>query len=193
MSVAVAKDGNVWATGSAVAGVGCTIPPVPPPGPVDGQHDALLVRLSPAGDTLSVQTFGNLRDDNGFAVAASPDGSMYLGGTGTGEIVFDPGPPSVHRFLAGGDFVLKLSASGGLIWVRVLNGPNLSSIAATSDGGVLAAGLGEGRRPIRDPIHGRRWVGLDVRGWQDVRGPQHGGRRALDQLGRQRLHRRGYK
>ena len=125
MSVAVAKDGNVWATGSAVAGAGARSRRCRRRAPVEGQHDVLLVRLSPAGDTLSVRTFGNLRDDHGFAVAASPDGSMYLGGTGTGEIVFDPGPPAVHRFCAngGGDFVLKLSASGGLIWVRVLNGP----------------------------------------------------------------------
>ncbi len=142
VSVAVAKDGNIWATGTAAAGVGCTIPPVPPPSLNDPQLDVLLVRLSPAGDTLSVRTFGNLRNDYGVALAASPDGSMYLGGNGSGEIVFDSGPPAVKRWLAGGDFVLKLTASGGLIWVRVLNGPYLNSIAATSDGGVLAGALG---------------------------------------------------
>jgi len=146
VSVAVAQDGNVWATGTAAAGVGCTIPPVPPPSLNDPQFDLLLVRLSPAGDTLSVRTFGNLRNDYGVALAASADGAMYLGGNGSGEIVFDPGPPPVRRWLAvngAANFVLKLSASGAPVWVRALNGPNLDSIAATADGGVLAAGMGE--------------------------------------------------
>jgi hypothetical protein len=145
VSVAVAKDGNIWATGTAAAGVGCTIPPVPPPSLNDPQLDVLLVRLSPAGDTLSVRTFGNLRNDYGVALSASPDGSMYLGGNGSGEIVFDSGPPAIRRWLAvngGANFVLKLSASGAAVWVRSVNGPYLNSIAATSDGGVLAGALG---------------------------------------------------
>ena len=144
VSVAVAKDGNIWATGSAAAGDGCTIPP-PPPGTSGPENDVLLVRLSAAGSVLAVKTFGNVLDGGaGFALAPSPDGSMYLGGTGNGETVFDPGPPAQQRWLAtngGGGFVLKLGASGALVWVRSVNGPDLNSIAATADGGVLVGGL----------------------------------------------------
>ena len=142
-AIAVAKDGTVWATGAAGAGDGCTIAPVAGKSP---QNDVLIVRLTPGGSTLSVRTFGNQTDGGGFALAASPDGSMYLGGNGSGETVFDPGPPPVMRWLSnngGASFLLKLDAGGALFWVRAVNGPYLNSIAATSDGGLLAAGLSE--------------------------------------------------
>jgi outer membrane protein assembly factor BamB len=54
----------------------------------------------------------------------------------------------VQRWLdngGGGNFVLKLDTTGKLIWVRPVNGPSLNSIAATSDGGVLAAGIASDR------------------------------------------------
>jgi hypothetical protein len=143
-AIAVAKDGNVWATGNAVAGDGCTLAS----SPSDTQpNDVLLVRIGPGGDILTVRTFGNLLiSDTGVALAASPDGTMYLlGSGGGGETIFDPGPPPIQRWLAtngGASFVLKLDAAGKVVWVSPMNGPSLSTIAATADGGVLAAGGG---------------------------------------------------
>jgi hypothetical protein len=144
-AVAVAKDGTVWATGSAGAGDGCNLAPEPGKTIEDA---VLILRLTSGGDTLSVRTFGDnpIAGSSGFGLAASSDGSMYLGGTASGNIVFDPGPPPVRRWLnnnGGGGFLLKLDATGAVLWSRSVNGPYLSSIAATPDGGVLAAGSSE--------------------------------------------------
>ncbi len=142
-SIAIAKDGTVWAAGTASSGDQCTIAPIAGRSP---QNDVLIVRLTAGGRTLSVRTIGNQMDGDGFAVAASPDGSMYLGGHGSGETVFDPGPPPVERWMnnsGSASFLLKLDATGALIWVRSVNGTMLNALAATSDGGLLAAGLSD--------------------------------------------------
>jgi hypothetical protein len=142
-AIAVAKDGTVWATGSAGAGDRCTIAAE---AGKDPQNAVLIVRLTAGGDTISVRTFGNQIASNGFALAASPDGSMYLGGIGSGEVVFEPGPPPVRRWLnnnGAAGFLLKLDATGALIWSRSINGPYLNAMAATPDGGLLTAGLSD--------------------------------------------------
>jgi len=146
-STAVAKDGTVWATGEAGAGDSCTLPAS---GPDLSEDYMLLVKLDPASGSFlsSVRTIGNGRGSKGIAIAASADGSLYLAGTGIGVTVFDPGPPPIQRWLdnaTGGNFVLKVDSSGKLIWVRPINGPYLSSMVATADGGVLAAGIASDR------------------------------------------------
>jgi hypothetical protein len=94
-----------------------------------------------------VRTFGNLIvSDTGLGLAASPDGAMYLlGYGGGGQTILDPGPPPIQRWLppnGGSSFILKLDAGGKLVWVSLINGPYLNTIAATADGGVLAEGVG---------------------------------------------------
>ena len=105
----------------------------------------LLLKLDPTtGSQLSMRTIGNGLGGTGFAIAASADGALYLIGSGVAATVFDAGPPPVQRWLdnsGGGNFVLKLDTTGKLIWVHAVNGVNLNSIAATSDGGVLVAGI----------------------------------------------------
>ena len=80
VSVAVAKDGNVWATGNAVAGVGCTIPPVPPPARTTRSATCSSCASAPPATRSRCEPSATLRNDDGVALAASPDGSMYLGG-----------------------------------------------------------------------------------------------------------------
>ncbi len=145
-AVAVATDGTVWAIGEVAAGVGCTIAP-PPPSDFSQDHVLLVKLTSATGSTLLLRYIGNLFESFGNAIAASPDGSVYLAGTGAGVTVFDPGPPSVQLWLnnnGGGNFLLKLNTNGTVNWVRAVNGPYITSIAATTDGGVLAAGSGLG-------------------------------------------------
>jgi hypothetical protein len=142
----VAKDGTLWATGEANAAPDCTLAPSHMGA---SESYVLLLKLDPAtGSQLSVRTIGNGLGGTGFAIAASADGALYLIGSGVAATVFDPGPPPVQRWLdnsGGGNFVLKLDTTGKLIWVRAVNGANLNSNAATSDGGVLVAGIASDR------------------------------------------------
>jgi hypothetical protein len=71
-------------------------------------------------------------------------GSVYLGGQYSGEVDFDPGasvamrtapPPS---FVGG--FVAKLGQDGTFNWVQTLSAPQITVLAGTADGGVIATG-----------------------------------------------------
>ena len=141
-AIAIASDGTVWATGLAAGGYGCTLKS--PPSDVQ-TSDALLVRLSSGGDVLTTRTFGNaVYNDGGLSLAATSGGAMYLLGYGNGgQTIFDPGPPVIQKWLppnGGASFVVKFDAGGKLVWVTPINGPFLSWIAVTPDGGVLAEG-----------------------------------------------------
>lgn len=134
-AVTIASDGNVWATGSVDSGPGCALDDRP----LDYVRNSIvLVKHDPTNVPLGRWVLG----DNGgaSAIAAGPAGSIYVAGeSASGSLDFDPGPGVVHRsiFPGGGGFILKLDASAGFRWVRVLPDHPISGLAPTPDGGVI--------------------------------------------------------
>ena len=142
MAVAVATEGNVWSTGTAQTGEGCTILRRTGQAP---QNDVLVVKLTPVGGTLAIWTLGDVALDSGVAIAPGDLGSMYIGGIAAGTVTFDPLAMAVKRWIdpvSTSSFVLKLQMNGKAAWVRPLNGVTLTALAPARDGGVLAAGAG---------------------------------------------------
>lgn len=74
-------------------------------------------------------SFGTVYD-NSYAVAAEPNGNIYITGTFAGSADFDPGPGTYVRSAAGSYdvFVSKFDPYGNFIWAKVFGGRN-------SDGG----------------------------------------------------------
>jgi hypothetical protein len=141
-AVAVSTEGNIWATGTAQTGEACTILRRPGRTP---QDDALIVKLTPVGGTLAIWTLGDVGRDTGVAIAPGAGGSMYIGGRAAGTVSFDPLGSPVPRWIdprSTSSFVVKVQMSGRELWARPLNGVALTALAATTDGGVLAAGTG---------------------------------------------------
>jgi hypothetical protein len=137
-ATAVASDGTVWATGSVQSGDGCTLDTRPS---AFFQGDVIILKVGAAGDARGTWFVGSDQEESGAALAAGPNGSMYIGGTANGVLDYDPGAGVASRWLAsGGGFVLKLDANGGFVWARVLNQLGINSMASTADGGVAAAG-----------------------------------------------------
>ena len=137
--VAAATDGSVWATGSIGSGSSCAVTNRP----TDfEQDDVLVIKLGAGGEARGTWMLGDVQYDAGVALAAGRDGSMYIGGTATGLVDFDPGAGVARRWAGsyGDGFVLKLDAAGTFRWARVLDQVQVVALAGTPDGGVIAAG-----------------------------------------------------
>lgn len=140
----VSADGNVWAAGNAQ---GCAF--AGSTGPADLEN-TVVASFTPAGAPRSA---GWLRGGPNAprAIAAAPDGSIYVGGYGDGVIDFDPGPGEETRELMVQDasvdlFVVKLSPAGAYRWVHTIPTLPLIDLAARPDDGVLI--LGGPRDPV---------------------------------------------
>ncbi len=139
-AVAVATDGNVWATGTVAAGPTCVLGPERGTYPVD---DALIVKFNSAGDARTVWSLGDIQPDAAVAIAAGRNGGVYIGGIATGDVDLDPGSGVARRWLgaySGSGFVLALAADGTYQWSRVLSSASIVAMASTPDGGAIVAG-----------------------------------------------------
>ncbi|MHA2346198.1 MAG: hypothetical protein ACXACP_05730 [Candidatus Hodarchaeales archaeon] len=97
-----------------------------------GAYDAWLVKISATGEVMWNQTYGGFAADIVWAIIQTSSGGFALAGHS-------------NSFGAnGGDFFLiKVSASGELLWNRTYGGlstDSASSLIQTDDGGFLLAG-----------------------------------------------------
>ena len=105
------------------------------------QTETLEWALSFSGDFESVAMQEGARQ-----VAADSEGNVYVTGTYTGNVDFDPGDGTFNLNSIGA-FILKLSASGALIWAKQMAGNDLTAgleIALDDAGNIYVAGRFEG-------------------------------------------------
>lgn len=145
-SVAVDAAGNVYATGE-FEGTGDF-----DPGPATliltsaGNADVFVVKLTAAGGLDRAWGLGGVGPDSAMAVVAGGTDGVYLGGRFQGTVDFDPGPGTYPLTSAGDNdgFVMKLTGTGALTWVRALSGVDgqgLYSLAVDAAGNVYAGGF----------------------------------------------------
>ena len=67
-----------------------------------------------------VKTYGSTLNDNANIIRTDSKGNLYVAGTFTGTVDFDPGPGILNKVSNGGlDFyILKLDSAGNMLWVR---------------------------------------------------------------------------
>jgi hypothetical protein len=111
----------------------------------NGMADAFVARLASDGGSLLYATYlGGPSDDNGFALAAGPDGSpVVVGLTGLGGFPTTAG--ALDTTLSGGDgFVARLTPDGAtLTWSTLLGGSLTDAavdVAVDSAGAAYVAG-----------------------------------------------------
>jgi hypothetical protein len=111
-----------------------------------------------AGPTGNPSTVGT--DSTVQAMAIDGAGSMYVAGTFSGNVDFDPsnGTSALTAPLLS-MYVAKYSAVGALQWVRGVSGatPDPGSLAVTAAGNVIVAGGYSGRIDL-DPGVGEQWI-----------------------------------
>ena len=125
-SITLATDGAIWIVG------GCP----------DGSS---IASFAPDGSPRGYWSIGA----GPRSIAAGPNGSVYLGGSGGVFADLDPGP-GVARRLVGvihpgggyspGGFIVKLGSDGSYLWDRTLPEAEVFAVAGTPDGGVIGLG-----------------------------------------------------
>lgn len=101
-----------------------------------GGDDLWIIRLSAAGEVLWQRACGGQADEGAAAILAMDDGGCIIAGT-------------TSSFGAGGGdaWLLRLDASGGVIWQKAYGGglsDRARAIVGTGDGGCLVAGESTG-------------------------------------------------
>jgi hypothetical protein len=112
-------------------------------------EDCLVVKFDANGNIVPgwVKQFGGAgATTSSYGLAVLPDGSaVYVTGSFSGTVDFDPGPGVTRRSSAGGTdaYVEKLTADGSLSWVNSFGstGDEIGySIALAADGGAYVVG-----------------------------------------------------
>jgi hypothetical protein len=146
-SVTVATDGTVWAAGTIGVHPACEMQQSS--GPI---LQPIVLAYSAGGAERGSWRMPPL-DSTGYgsSVVAGANGSVYVGGSGSGRIDLDPGPGVAMRWAGPSPdyssvypsaFVVKLAPDASLVWAQTLPGLYLKALAFTGDAGVLIAGRG---------------------------------------------------
>lgn len=126
-----------------------------------GDHAAFLVKLDPAGTLAWARAWDGGGSDIGLAVAVTPAGDLYAGGSFQGTVDFDPGPAAVAlKASAGlqGLYLTRLTAAGQVVWARGLTGSGFATVtglAADAGGQAYLTGYFAGPALDLDPGPGR--------------------------------------
>jgi hypothetical protein len=91
-----------------------------------GGADIFIQKLSSAGDLVWAHTMGSINNDYCQGIDANVDGAVYLFGTFAETVDFDPESATLSLTPVGQAdiFLLKLSDSGALTWVKQIGSQN---------------------------------------------------------------------
>lgn len=105
--------------------------------PGAGDKDAVVARVSGAGEVVWSRQLGGAGEDKALAVAVAPDGSVWVGGS-AGQAM----PGQTHGGGLDG-WVARLSGAGDLEWLRQVGTSatdQVTGVVARDDGSVVAVG-----------------------------------------------------
>ena len=142
--------GNVYLTG----GYSGTVDFDPGVGVVNktalGLLDSFVAKLDASGNLIWVKTMDGVSSSYGagFAIEVDAAYNVYITGTFTLTVDFDPGPgsfPLTTLVNKAAIYIQKLDAAGNLVWVKTMEGGNFSqstsrAIAIDANGNVYTTG-----------------------------------------------------
>ncbi len=144
-SIAIDAAGNVYSTGSFSG----TADFDPGGGTFNltsqGLEDVFISKLDAAGNFVWAKSIGSAFLDRAQSITFDAIGNIYIAGNYRGTADFDPGP-GVYTLTPVGlfdIFVIKLNASGNLIWVSSIGGPDddfVSALVVDGVGNIYATG-----------------------------------------------------
>lgn len=111
-----------------------------------GDGDIFVAKYDRDGSLLWARRAGGMGNDEGFGIATTPRGEVYVTGRFIGTAVFGPGEPNQTTLTAAADddiFVAKYDRDGSLLWARRAGGVGENeglSIAATPRGDTYVTG-----------------------------------------------------
>jgi hypothetical protein len=111
----------------------------------NGASDAFVLKLDAAGNFLWAKNIGNSDNEEGFGLTTDASGNVYVSGSFEGTVDFDPGLGTGNAASAGSSdaFLVKLNASGDLVWYKTFGGPGsdvATALLADVSGNVYLGG-----------------------------------------------------
>ena len=111
----------------------------------NGQQDAFVLKLDPAGQFVWGFAVGGTGNDQAFGVAADAVDDVFVCGEFRNTVDFDPGPGTLSRTSAGIEdaFVMKVSSGGTVLWAASFSGTSSERAQALDvgpDGGPVITG-----------------------------------------------------
>jgi hypothetical protein len=105
----------------------------------------MLHAWTPNASNASVAIFGGSGADSGAGVAVDASGNVYVTGSLTGTVDFDPGVGTANLSSAGetAAYVVKLDSAGSYVWARTFGGSGADSgagVAVDASGNVYVTG-----------------------------------------------------
>ncbi|MEW6469732.1 MAG: SBBP repeat-containing protein [Bacteroidota bacterium] len=145
-SVAMDAFGNVYTTGYFQG----TVDFDPGPGTANlisaGIYDIFVTKLDPSGNLIWARRIGGNNIDWAYSMAIDASDNVYITGRFAGTADFDPGPGTFNLTAPGGfddAFLVKLDASGNLIWAFKLGGSSIDeghALALDASGNIYLTG-----------------------------------------------------
>ncbi len=107
--------------------------------------DAYVARYDGSGTLVWVKSFGGTLTDAGDDITLDNSGNVYVTGSFTGTVDFNPGPGVLNLTSAGTEdiFVSKFDINGNFIWAFAIGGStyeNASAIACDNSGDIYLGG-----------------------------------------------------
>jgi hypothetical protein len=113
-----------------------------------GGTDVFVAKYGSSGQLVWARSLGGTANETVADLAFDGAGNVYLGGTFTGAVDFNPDPNVAATATAadgGSGYVWKLNYFGNLAWARTIDGPSaISALAYSPQGGVIATGTFHG-------------------------------------------------
>jgi len=128
-AIAIDLSGDIYIVGSFESSVDFN----PGNGVADrtsaGESDAFLIKFNSGGEFLWVQTWGGSGDDGCTGVLVDGVGDIYVTGSFSDSVDFDPGVNTYERASNGhaDSFVTKFNSAGDFQWVRTWGGSQYDS------------------------------------------------------------------
>ena len=148
-AIAVDASGNVYTTGFFKSTADFDPGPDTASFTSAGNADIYVCKMDPAGNLVWARAFGEVNGDIGYGIATGILGRVYVTGSFQGTVDFGPGFGVTTLTATGGGandddiFVLALTRSGNLAWVKGLGGidhENAWDITSDASGNVYVTG-----------------------------------------------------
>lgn len=112
----------------------------------NGDYDLFVQKMDSLGNLILAKSIGGISADAGYSVSSDDFGNIYVAGTFSDTVDFDPGLGHANLTSGGGSgvFVLKLSTLGEYQWVKSAISPSsycaVNSIKTDSHGNSFVTG-----------------------------------------------------
>jgi hypothetical protein len=108
-----------------------------------GMDDIFIEKLDSRGDLIWTRTIGGtVGDDRGESIKADAAGNVYVTGTFTGKVDFNPGPESFE--ITGktpvDNFIVKLNSAGDFLWAKSFGDISGNAIVIDKSGNIFSMG-----------------------------------------------------